>query len=148
MTSRLKVAMSLSRFLSPTFASIEIASPQGKLARESDIRWTSAGRSITVFAEEGDDIYLSAGRVILEAAGDLQSVFLNFPLGDDNSPSLPPGSEITLIPTVNVATAEVRPFDHTIFVPDNGLGSLVKYEPVKFTLVYQKDPFKRVWIKS
>ena len=138
--------MSLSRFISPTFANIEIASPKSKLALESDVRWTSAGKTSTVLAEEGGDVLLNAAKVILEATGDLQSVFLNFPQGDADSASLPAGAEVTIIPTVNVAVVQVR--EGTTVLPEGALTRLTQYDPLKFTLVYQKEPFRRIWILS
>ena len=129
--------MSLSRFISQGLGSLTVSRPTSQ--------WSAAVRTQEITAEEDGDILLSAPRIILRAASDLQHVRLSFPAADDFG-ELQQGSEITILPMVNIATVDPRASGDDV-APSGALRSFTKHQPVHLVLVFQYEPyFKRLWV--
>jgi hypothetical protein len=129
--------MSLSRFISQGLGSLTVSRPT--------TQWSSAERTQEVTAEEDGDILISAPRIIIRAENDLQNARLSFPSADDFG-ELQQGSEITIIPMVNIATVDPTASGDAV-APAGALTSFTKHQPVRLVLVFQFEPyFKRLWV--
>jgi hypothetical protein len=133
--------MSLNRFVTATFADINIASSDTGIARRSDNRWTAVGPTETLIATEDGGVGLSAPKIILRAASDLNSVHFQFPIRDNHGHHLSLGDEITVIPLINITSCDflTSDYDHFVFAAGN-VTSMTKYMPVTFMIVKEPEP--------